>query len=204
MDKRLVPPTTMSRCPYKLCSRWFGRISNGVLQCFELLLPSTLGRSKGHSPRRKGNDIMKAQPFVVTPKDYDPALNVLGIKVTVLASNRATQSYEITRQQGEKGIGPPPHSHNWDESFYVVAGEVEFTCSGNTVVCSPGTLVHVPAGTVHSFRYLADGCDVLEITGQGGIATQMFTAVSREIPPGPPEIPQLLEVLKQNGVTVQA
>ena len=23
---------------------------------------------------------MKAQPFVVTPKDYDPALNVLGIK----------------------------------------------------------------------------------------------------------------------------
>jgi quercetin dioxygenase-like cupin family protein len=147
---------------------------------------------------------MKAQPFVVTPKDYDPALNVLGIKVTVLASNTATQAYEITRQQGEAGIGPPPHSHNWDESFYVVAGEVEFTCSGNTVVCSPGTLVHVPAGTVHSFRYLADGCDVLEITGQGGIATQMFTAVSREIPPGPPEVPKLLEVLKQNGVTVQA
>jgi hypothetical protein len=61
---------------------------------------------------------MKAQPFVVTPKDYDPALNVLGIKVTVLASNTATQAYEITRQQGEAGMGPPPHSHNWDESFY--------------------------------------------------------------------------------------
>src|SRR5215468_805784 len=109
------------------------------------------------SPR--GNNTMKAQPFVVTPKDYDPALNVLGIKVTVLASNTATQAYEITRQQGEKGMGPPPHSHNWDESFYVVAGEM---------------------------------------------ATQMFTAVSREIPPGPPEIPKLLEVLNQNGVTVQA
>jgi hypothetical protein len=62
----------------------------------------------------------------------------------------------------------------------------------------------VPAGTMHSFRYLADACDVLEITGQGGIATQMFTAVSKAIRPGPPEIPQLLEVLKQNGVTVQA
>ena len=62
----------------------------------------------------------------------------------------------------------------------------------------------MPAGTVHSFRYLADGCDVLEITGQGGMATQMFTAVSREIPPGPAEVPNLLEVLKQNGVTVQA
>lgn len=147
---------------------------------------------------------MKAQPFVVTPKDYDPALNVLGIKVTVLAPNSATQAYEITRQRGEKGMGPPPHSHAWDESFYVVAGEVEFTCSGNTVVCSPGTLVHVPAGTAHSFRYRADGCDVLEITGQGGTATQMFTAVSEEISSGQTEIPKLLDVLKQNGVTVQA
>jgi quercetin dioxygenase-like cupin family protein len=147
---------------------------------------------------------MKAQPFVVSPNEYPRALNVLGIEVTVLASNTATQAYEITRQQGEKGVGPPPHSHNWDESFYIVAGNVEFNCDGKTVVCFPGTLVHVPAGTVHSFRYLVDGCDVLEFTGQGSIATQMFTAVDREIPPGPPEIPKLIEVVEQNGVTVHA
>jgi quercetin dioxygenase-like cupin family protein len=147
---------------------------------------------------------MTAQPFVVTPNDYHPALNVLGIKVTVLASNTATQAYEITRQQGEKDVGAPPHSHNWDESFYIVAGEVEFSCGGRTVVCPPGTLVHVPAGTVHSFRYLVDGCDVLEFTGQGGIATKMFTAVDREIPAGAPAIPRLLEVLEQNGVTIHA
>lgn len=145
---------------------------------------------------------MMSQAFVVTPKDYDPAMNVLGINLTVLASNTATQGYEITRQQGDKELGPPPHSHNWDESFYIIAGEVEFTCAGKTSICPPGTLVHIPAGTVHSFRYLTDGCDILEITGQGGTATQMFTAVSREIPPGPPEIPKLLAVLQQNGVTV--
>jgi hypothetical protein len=45
---------------------------------------------------------------------------------------------------------------------------------------------------------------VAEITGQGGIATQMFTAVSRKLLPGSPEVPKQLEVLKQNGVTVQA
>jgi len=147
---------------------------------------------------------MKTQAFVVTPNDYDPPLNVLGMKVTVLASNTATQAYEITRQQGEEGMGPPPHSHAWDESFYVLAGEVEFTCSGKTTVCPPGTLVHVPAGTVHSFRCLSDGCDMLELTGQGGMATQMFRAVSRGIPPGPPDVPKLLEVFKQNGVTLTA
>jgi quercetin dioxygenase-like cupin family protein len=145
---------------------------------------------------------MKAEPFVVTPKDYQASLQVLGIHVTVLASRAATQAYEITRQQGNEGMGPPPHSHGWDESFYIVAGTVEFTCAGKSAVCSPGTLVHVPADTVHSFKYLTDNCDVLEFTGQGGHASEMFTAVAREIPPGPPEVPKLLAVLKDNGVTV--
>jgi quercetin dioxygenase-like cupin family protein len=44
--------------------------------------------------------------------------------VTVLASNAATQSYGITLQQGEEGPGPPPHSHDWDEAFYVLKGEI--------------------------------------------------------------------------------
>jgi quercetin dioxygenase-like cupin family protein len=150
------------------------------------------------------NATMKIQPFVVTPKDYTPALNVLGTKVTVLASNAATQSYEITLQQGDEGTGPPLHSHNWDESFYVLKGHVEFSWADKTVMCSPGTLVHVPAETMHGFRYASGGGEMLELTGQGGFATQMFTAISKEIPPGLLDISKVLEVLKQNGVTVAA
>jgi quercetin dioxygenase-like cupin family protein len=147
---------------------------------------------------------VKAQPFIVTPKDYDPPLDVLGTKVTVLASNAATQSYEITLQQGDEGTGPPPHSHNWDESFFVLKGQVEFSCADKTVLCTPGTLVHVPAGTVHGFRYGSGGGQMLEFTGQGSLASRMFTAINKEIPPGPPDIPKMLEILTQNGVTVAA
>jgi len=147
---------------------------------------------------------MNAQSFVVTPNDYATPLNVLGTKVTVLASNAATLAYEITLQQGDEGTGPPPHSHHWDESFYVLKGLVEFTCAGKIVTCSQGTLVHVPADTVHGFRYGAGGGELLEFTGQGGFATQLFTAINKEIPPGPPDIPKVLGVLKQNGVTVPA
>ena len=145
---------------------------------------------------------MKTQPFVLTSKDHDPALNVLGTKVTVLASNTVINAYEITLQQGDEGTGPPLHSHNWDESFYVLTGKLEFTCAGETSMCMPGTLVHVPAGTVHGFSYGAGGGEMLEITGHGGSATQMFTALNKEIPPGPADIPKVVEVLKQNGVTV--
>ena len=35
------------------------------------------------------NAIMKTQPFIVTPKDYDSALHVLGTKVTVARVKRS-------------------------------------------------------------------------------------------------------------------
>lgn len=147
---------------------------------------------------------MKAQAFVLSPNQYAPALNVLGTRVTVLAANASTKSYGITLQQGDEGTGPPPHSHDWDESFFVLRGEIDFLCDGQTHLCKPGTLVHVPRGTVHGFRYGKDGGQMLEITSHDALAAQMFTAVNAEIPAGPPDIPKVLDVLKRHGVSVAA
>ena len=145
---------------------------------------------------------MKTKPFMVMPNNYARALNVIGTKVTVLASNAATQGYEVTVQEGNEGTGPPPHSHAWDEAFFVLHGTVEFTYAGKTVVATPGTLIHLPGGTVHSFCYGAGGGKTLEITGQGSLASQMFTDIDKEVPPGPPDIPKVVAILKKNGVTV--
>jgi quercetin dioxygenase-like cupin family protein len=147
---------------------------------------------------------MKVQPFFVAPEDYGQALNVLGGKITVLASNTETLGYEITLQQGEEGIGPPPHSHDWDESFFVLEGRVEIHCGGKSSVCGSGTLIHVPAGTVHGFHFCAGGGRMLEISGKGGRATRMFRNVSEAFPSGSADIPKLLDVLRENGVSVAA
>lgn len=145
---------------------------------------------------------MTAAYFVLKPDQHETALNVLGTHVTVLASNAATQSYGVTLQRGDEGTGPPPHSHDWDECFYVLKGGVEFICDGQVHTCLAGTLVHVPRGTAHGFRFGPGGGHMLELTGQGALATHMFTAIDREIPAGPPDIPKLLAVLGRNGVTV--
>jgi quercetin dioxygenase-like cupin family protein len=147
---------------------------------------------------------MSAKPFVLTPDEHEPALNAVGTKVTILASNAATRSYGITLQRGDEGTGPPPHRHDWDESFYVLNGEIEFLCEGEAHVCEPGTLVHVPRGTVHGFRYGKGGGEMLEITGQGALAAQMFTALDKEVPSGPLDISKVVEVLNRNGVSVVA
>jgi len=145
---------------------------------------------------------MKAEHFVVTPQNCSEPLNVLGVRITVLASNTQTRGYEITLQSGDEGIGPPPHRHDWDESFYVLRGTVDIVIEGQAVACGPGTLVHVPAGTVHGYRYCAGGGEMLEITGKGGRATRMFTDLSKRIPPGPPDLPLVTAALAENGVTL--
>ena len=145
---------------------------------------------------------MARSPIILKPEDYPPALAVVGTNVTVLASNRETQGQEYTYQSGQEGAGPPPHSHEWNESFFVVKGTVEITCGGKTVACTPGTLAFVPGGTIHSFRYGPDGGEMLEVTGARSAAVQMFSDLSAEIPAGPPDVEKVVEVMGRNGATV--
>lgn len=147
---------------------------------------------------------MQPQPFAVTPNAYPRALNVVGEKITVLASNAATQGYELFLQQGAEGTGPPPHSHDWDESFYVVKGQVEFNYADKKVSATPGTLVHLPAGTVHAFCFGPGGGEMFSVTGHTGQAARLFTTIDQEMPVGPPDIPTLLAVAQRCGVTIAA
>ena len=146
---------------------------------------------------------MQVQPFVVTPSDVAP-MSVLGVRITVLAANTATNGYEITLQEGEEGAGPPPHSHDWDESFYVLHGEVEINCGGRLQTLEPGSLVHIPRGTVHAYRFGPGGGGMLEVSSQGGFATRMFTNVGKEFPRPDGDIPRLLGLLLENGVRIAA
>ena len=145
---------------------------------------------------------MSKAPFFVRPETYQSALSVVGTDVTVLASTQDTDGQEFTYQSGAKGMGPPPHSHDWDETFFVTKGSVEFTCAEKTELCTPGTLVFIPGGTKHAFKYGANGGEMLEITGVGSLATQLFRAVDSEIPPGRPDIEKIVDVLAENGVTI--
>ena len=51
------------------------------------------------------------------------------------------------------GGGPPPHIHlHEEESFYLFEGTLSIQAGGRTFRASPGDFVHIPRGTVHSFK----------------------------------------------------
>jgi quercetin dioxygenase-like cupin family protein len=145
------------------------------------------------------SDRMTAKPFVVAPADHPDPLGIVGEQVTVLASGEATGAYEVFLQRGPEGSGPPPHSHPWDESFYVLQGEIAFGIGADARAAAPGTLVHLPAGTVHWFRFGPGGGEMLSITSRLG-ASRMFSDMAREIAPVNPDLGRLAEVGRRHGL----
>jgi quercetin dioxygenase-like cupin family protein len=115
---------------------------------------------------------MTAQPFVVSPLDRTRSLRVVGEHITVLASAAQTGSYEIFFQAGPEGSGPPLHNHPWDEAFYVLRGEVAFGVGDCESLAVAGTLVQVPGGTTHWFRYGRRGGEMLTMTSREGASAR--------------------------------
>jgi mannose-6-phosphate isomerase-like protein (cupin superfamily) len=72
--------------------------------------------------------------------------------VTIKVATDAMTVFEAHRPQGDPG-GPELHSHpGFDETFYVLSGEWEFTVGERTMLAGAGTVVHVPRGAFHGFR----------------------------------------------------
>ena len=48
--------------------------------------------------------------------------------------------------------GPTPHRHDFEETFTLLDGEVEFTFRGEKTVVRAGETVHIPANAPHFFQ----------------------------------------------------
>ncbi|MBI1182163.1 MAG: cupin domain-containing protein [Alphaproteobacteria bacterium] len=146
---------------------------------------------------------MGAEPVVVSPADYASPLDVVGEHITVLASKEATRGWEVFLQEGPEGSGPPPHSHTWDECFFVLGGSVQFGYGDRALTAAAGTLVHIPAGTTHWFRFAPGGGRMLSVSGNGN-ASALFADIDREIPADAPDIPRLIAIARRNGLEMGA
>lgn len=83
-------------------------------------------------------------------------LNVLGMKIKFLCAGEDTQGrYSSMLNTVPKGLGAPPHSHPWDEAFYVLKGEIELRIANAVYQLSVGDYALVPANEVHAFTGLS-------------------------------------------------
>jgi quercetin dioxygenase-like cupin family protein len=85
----------------------------------------------------------------------DPALAHLGLvgdTYTILLTGEDTAGrFTLVDMHVPPGGGPPPHRHDFEETFIVLDGQVELTFRGERAVAEAGETVNVPANAPHAF-----------------------------------------------------
>jgi quercetin dioxygenase-like cupin family protein len=97
--------------------------------------------------------------FVVADAD-DKELSHIGLvgdTYTILLSGEDTAGrYCLVDMHIPPGGGPPPHRHNFEESFIVLEGEIEAIFRGENSTVIAGQTIHIPANAPHQFQNKSD------------------------------------------------
>ena len=82
-----------------------------------------------------------------------PHLGVAGDTYTILVTGKDTAGrYCLIDMHVPPGGGPPPHRHDFEESFTVLEGEIEATFRGLKQTIRTGQVINIPANAPHQFR----------------------------------------------------
>ena len=100
-------------------------------------------------------DDRRRQLVVARPDDAGslPHVGLVGDTYTVLLSGADTAGrFCLIDMHVPPGGGPPPHRHDFEEAFTVLAGEIEVTFRGEVSVARAGETVNIPANAPHRFE----------------------------------------------------
>jgi len=80
-------------------------------------------------------------------------IGLVGDTYTILLTGRDTVGrYCLVDMHVPPGGGPPPHRHDFEESFTVLEGEIEATFRGKKSTVRAGQTINIPANAPHQFR----------------------------------------------------
>lgn len=115
---------------------------------------------------------------ILAPGEGRPIWVVDTLHVDKLTGAETNGGLFVFEARVPAGGGPPPHIHHAeDEIFYLLRGAVTFFADGAERTLTPGALVHIPRGTVHTFRNAgADEALMLVMTTPAGLE-RYFSAV---------------------------
>lgn len=146
-----------------------------------------------------------AVPHVAIPADAR-VLHAFGDTLTFLLTAEHTGGrYTAFIDEVPPGGGPPLHRHHHeDEWFYILDGRVEFCRDGQwSAPLSPGALVFMPRGSVHTFRN--PGPDVARMLihlAPAGFENFMAACADHFATHNPPDPAVLTAIAAHHGIDI--
>lgn len=94
-----------------------------------------------------------SRKLVSANPDELPHIGLVGDTYTVTVSGDDTNGrFCVVDMHIPPGGGPPPHRHDFEETFIVLDGEIEASFRGNKSVIHAGETIHIPANAPHRFH----------------------------------------------------
>src|SRR5271154_478456 len=80
-------------------------------------------------------------------------IGLVGDTYTILLSGKETAGrFCLIDMHIPPGGGPPPHRHDFEETFSVLEGELTATFRGAKQIVRAGETIHIPANAPHTFH----------------------------------------------------
>ena len=110
------------------------------------------------NPRESNHNQVSQNEVKYVPAGTGPAYCGPGVRMTFLITGAQTGgAFFLGETQVAPGGGPTPHIHlREEESFYIQQGTLALNVGGKELMASVGDFIHIPRGTVHSFKNVSD------------------------------------------------
>jgi quercetin dioxygenase-like cupin family protein len=126
-----------------------------------------------------------------------PHIGIVGDTYTILLTGRDTAGrFCLIDMHIPPEGGPPPHRHDFEETFTVLEGELEFTFRGVKQTVRSGETINIPSNAPHLFRNSSAGAARLLCTcspaGQDEFCMEVGIPVATRTSP-PPKLNETAE-----------
>jgi mannose-6-phosphate isomerase-like protein (cupin superfamily) len=105
------------------------------------------------NPLLPADDLSRALGFAQADGETAPHIGLVGDTYTITVAGKDTNGrFCVIDMHVPPGGGPPPHLHEFEETFILLDGEMQVTFRGQKSTLRAGDTVNVPSNAPHQFH----------------------------------------------------
>lgn len=129
--------------------------------------------------------------------------NVLGDSITLrITKDQTDGQYSVAEFATPEGVGQPPHTHAWDETYLVLEGELNLNVDGQPTIVAAGECQQVKSGVVHAPIPNGGFCRYVMVGRPGGVEGVFQSLKANESDLS--DMAKVIEIVTKAGVTIAA
>ena len=126
---------------------------------------------------------------------------MLGTQARFLCEGRSANSvHSLMEVTLPRDGGPPPHTHAWDEAYFVTESGVQYTVGEQRFTATVGDFVCTQGGVMHGFRGASQQPARVLVFDAPAHAGAFFKRVDHEVTEVPRDLPKVFDISRSTGI----